>query len=462
MASSNLAPIALAGLGLWWWRSRKPKTAATAKPAEPAEPAPSEGTPSFQTPLSPFVVGSQCTELMSTAALERWLDTTVATAAIEVLETVEDGPAEEADLWDLVDAVMARASEPCLDKSSDAYALAYKMVWCAVATLLITTSLRIDMQHEDVMAHCQNESFDPYRARPSRRPPEPHDDLPTEPPAPPTPPAPPVPPGPDATPQAPDLPDPAVPPPTPPTPPAPPAPLGSDTPDTLPPPLPVPPVQPPPDPDPDTPPNIASPTSREGIGETSLLRLVAAGEREGQTRARPSTVVLALDPEWSYAEQAIAALEHYAREHPQLSFYVVSFWDTQQHFGLPELLGGLKYILSSANPEGIADRNPIIGDIPFPIQPTQWESTLRHATGDPDPGLVGRPHSTGAAAPGRTRGATLLGLGQHRPAPNRPQPTSSALPRPPSRVHMRTRVRQRPPVPLRRFASARLHRRLSA
>lgn len=470
MASSNLAPIAIAGFGLLWWQSRKPQAKAKAKATPPAEPqtpseTPSETPPSLQPPLTPFVVGSHCTTLMSTATLERWLDTTVATAAVEVLEAVEAGPldaesVEEADLWDLVDEVMARASEPCLDKSSDAYALAYKMVWCAVATLLINTQLRVDMQPEDVIARCQNESFDPYRARPSRRPTDPEGGVPTEPRTPPVPPDPPVPPGPDATPQPPAPPDPAVPPPTPPVPPAP---LGSEGPDTLPPPpLPTPPLPPPPDPDPATPLNIASPTSREGIQETSLLRLVAAGEREGQTRARPSTVVLAIDPEWSYAEQAIAGLEHYARAYPQLSFYVVSFWDTQQHFGLPELLGGLKYILSSANAEGIADRNPIIGNNPFPIQPTQWEATLRHATGSPIQGLVGRADSSRITkTPGRTLGAALLGLGQ-RHTPKRPKQTVGSHPRPQSPSRPRPRVRQRPAIPLRRFATARLHRRLSA
>lgn len=445
MASSNIAPIAIAaGLGLWWWERQKPKTQAK-PPAQPAPETPPEPPTSLEPPLSPFAAGSMCTQLLPTATLERWLDTTVATAVLEVLDALVDDPTEDADLWDLVDGVMTRASEPCTDKSSDAYALAYKMVWCAVMTMLIAQQ-RIGRELEEVMAQCQDAAFDPFRARPSRRPPAPQNDLPTEPPGPSQLPLPPIPPGPDATPQIPDLPDPAT---LPPTPPVPPAPLGSEGPDPLPPP-------PIPAPGSGTPPNIESPTSREGIQETSLLRLVAAGEREGQTRARPSTVVLALDPEWNFAEQAIAGLEHYARQYPQLSFYVISFWDSQQHFGLPELLGGLKYILSSANAEGFAARDPIIGDNAFPIQPTQWEAVLRHATGAPVSGLVGRPITPRASTPGRTLGAQLLGLDQNRAPTNRHKQTPAPRRRPQSRSHLR----QRPAIPLRRFAAARLHRRL--
>ena len=447
MASSNLAPIALAGAGLWWWQSRRSKTQAAKPATQPKPETLPEAPPPLQPPLSPFAVGSQCTQLMPTATLERWLDTTVATAVLEVLDALVDDPQEDADLWDLTDEVMARASEPCVDKSSDAYALAYKMVWCAVMTMLIAQQ-RIGHELEEVMARCQDAAFDPFRARPSRRPPTPQDDLPTEPSGPSQLPVPPIPPGPDATPQIPDLPDPAT---LPPTPPIPPAPLGSEGPDTLPPP-------PIPAPDSGTPPNIESPTTREGIQETSLLRLVAAGERAGQTRARPSTVVLALDPEWDYAEQAIAGLEHYARQYPQLSFYVVSFWDSQQHFGLPELLGGLKYILSSANAEGIAARDPIIGNNALLIQPTQWEAVLRHATGAPVSGLVGRPATQRATTLGRTLGAQLLGLDQNRAPTNRPKQT----PAPRRRLQDQSRLRQRPAIPLRRFATARLHRRHGA
>lgn len=437
MASSNLVPLAVAGAGLWWLQSRKPKPqAAKAKPDE--QPKSDDTVPPAQPlapPLTPFVVGSQCTKLMSTPTLERWLDTTVATAALEVLDSTAFTPTtEELAIWEVADEVIARASEPCLDKSSDAYALAYKMVWCAVATVIVTTQAPIEQTPEEIMGRCQNEAFDPLRARPPRRPPAgPEDDAPDMSPAPPLPPIP-TPPQPSPLGEVPELPDPVAPPPEPPTSPHP---LGHDAP--LPPP-------------PGTPPNIESPTTREGIQESSLLRLVAAGEREGQTRARPSAVVLAFDPEWHVAEQVLAALELYAGQHPELSFYAISFWDTQQHFGLPPLLGGdLKYILSSANAEGIADRNPIIGNNAFPIQPTQWEAVLRHATDGASPGLVGQATFLGTAprTPGLSRAAEILRFNRRPPLPSQPR----AAPR-------RSFSTKRPVIPLHRFAMARLHRRL--
>ena len=373
MASSNLAPIALAGAGLWWWQRRRPKTQAAKPATQPKPETLPEAPPPLQPPLSPFAVGSQCTQLMPTATLERWLDTTVATAVLdfEVLDALVDDPQEDADLWDLTDEVMARASEPCVDKSSDAYALAYKMVWCAVMTMLIAQQ-RIGHELEEVMARCQDAAFDPFRARPSRRPPAPQDDLPTEPSGPSQLPLPPIPPGPDATPQIPDHPrhfhrrrrslrhrwqrrpkhrrrhrfQPLFP--------------------------------------------ACRPTSRARLRAKGFKRRRCCdwsppASEQAQTRARPSTVVLALDPEWDYAEQAIAGLEHYARQYPQLSFYVVSFWDSQQHFGsfprtarrsqIHPLVGQRRRHCRSRSHH--REQRALIQRL------AQWEAVLRHATGAP-------------------------------------------------------------------------------
>lgn len=207
-------------------------------------------------------------------------------------------------------------------------------------------------------------------------------------------------------------------------------------------------------------PNIASPTTAAGIEETSVLRLVAAGERDGETRARASTVVLALDPEWEHAEQAIAGLEHQAAAHPELMFYVVSFWDTQQHFGLPQLLGSLNYILSSADAEGFAARDPIVGkNTTIPIQPTQWNAVVGHALSSRG-GVVGAMwtpparHAQRLPQPGRSLGATLLGL---RRTATKSSPSLSK-PRP-ARPRLTATQALRASIPYQRFANVRLHRR---
>ena len=450
MVSSNLAPIALLGLGgALWWNSEQSKKKAKAK--TPSAPVDTPSTPgSGDSPLSPFASGSNCTQTADTAVLEQWLETTATTAFLEVMGTMGEATIENrAQVWDIVDAVWARATPPCLDTTSDAYAQAYKSAWCLVVTLL-SVQARIDADTFDVLRSCDDAAFDPHRARPSRPVPSSEGEQDGEVPVEPTPPDPSRPPIPE--------PDPLLDPlePVEPPFPVPPGPLGSEE-----PPFPLPPL---PDPATDDSPwrNIASPTSREDIQETSLLRLVAAGEREGQTRARASTVVLALDPEWEHAEQAIAGLEHYADAHHELMFYVISFWDTQQHFGLPELLGGLKYILSSANAEGLAARDPFIGNnTDLPIHPSQWDAVIGHARSGA-PGLVGRSSSTprvwsAKAQPGRSLGATLLGLG----------PQSKMLPsKPPKQTPKRkAAARALPsvssmPIPYHRFAAARLHRRL--
>ena len=443
MASSNLVPLTMLGLGgAWWWNEQSKKKAKAAKatpsptPSDvPVDPSTPTGPPRRDPPLSPFLAGSNCTELAEAEVLEQWLEATATTAFLEVMATTAQEPLEtRAAVWDLVDAVWARATPPCLDGSSDAYAQAYKSTWCLVITLLSVQG-RIDEDAFDVLRSCDDPAFDPHRARPSRPAPDPDPDQgeDSEVTVEPTPRLPPTP-----------LPDPILPPePFPIT-----QPLGSE----------APPLPPPPLPDPVTtgpPRNIESPTSREGIAETSLLRLVAAGERQGTTRGRPSTVVLALDPEWEHAEQAIAGLEHYAAANPSLMFYVVSFWDSQAHFGLPELLGGLKYILSSANAEGVAARDPLIGNnTNIPIQPSQWNTVVEHALSG-GPGLVGQalaPISRTAGIrpqPGRSLGATLLGLG---PRAHPPTPAQRTPPR--------ARALSSIQIPYRRFASARLHRRL--
>lgn len=442
MASSNIVPLAMLGIGgAWWWNEQSKKKAKTTKasptpgPSDASEePQAPTGPPLEGPPLSPFVAGSNCTQLAETEVLEQWLEATATTAFLEVMATRGEGALEtRAEVWDLVDAVWARATPPCLDSSSDAYAQAYKSTWCLVVTLLSVQG-RIGEDTFDVLRSCDDPAFDPHRARPSRPMPTPDPDrgedseVPVEP-----------------TPTGPNLPP--IPTPDPDPFPVPPGPLGNEE----------PPLPPPPLPDPVTGPprNIESPTTRQGIAETSLLRLVAAGERQGTTRGRPSTVVLALDPEWEHAEQAIAGLEHYAASNPSLMFYVVSFWDSQAHFGLPELLGGLKYILSSADAEGIAARDPFIGNnTDIPIQPSQWDAVIGHALSG-GPGLVGRPLAPVSRTagirpkPGRSLGATLLGLGP-RPSP------------PPKRTPSTTRALSSTKIPYRRFASARLHRRLGA
>ncbi|MCR9165961.1 MAG: hypothetical protein ACE37F_25275 [Nannocystaceae bacterium] len=477
-SSSNLVPLAVLGIGgAMWWKHEQSKKKAKAKSASAStsdeDPAQSTDAPPDTPPLSPVVPGTRCTQLASPDVLQRWLETTATTAFLELLPTLEDPVEERAQVWDIVDAVWARATQPCLDTSSDAYAQAYKATWCLVVMLL---SYESDLPGSfDALASCEDPAFDPYRARPSR--PAPTDgggdgEVPVEP----TPPTPPVPQGPDGSdagprpplppepvepiePVEPPLPDPILPP----EPfPVPPGPLGTEGPPLPPPPLPEPVT----DDRNDPPSNIESPSTREGISDTSLLRLVAAGERTGQTRARPNTVVLALDPEWVHAEQAIAGLEHFARLHPELMFYVVSLWDTQQHFGLPELLGGLRYILSSANAEGIAWPTPIVGDTPlstaFAPQPTQWEAVLQHAISGRT-AMVGQgsPHPRALPVqprPGQSLGATLLGLAKapaRSTAPRRaPQPRKK-----PARRIVSSHGLRGLRLPYDRFANVRLHRR---
>lgn len=485
-SSSNLVPLAVLGIGgamLWKHEQSKKKARSKSASASTSDEASAESTdtPPDTPPLSPFVPGTRCTQLASQDVLQRWLETTATTAFLELLPTFGEDPIEErAQVWDIVDAVWARATEPCLDTSSDAYAQAYKATWCLVVMLLTYEAGLPDSF--DALASCEDPAFDPHRARPSR--PAPTDgggggssdgrgEVPVEP-TPPTPPVPTEPDGSDAGPRPPLPPEPVEPvePTEPPLPdpvlppepfPVPPGPLGSEGPPLPPPPLPEPATD-----DRNEPPNnIESPSTREGISDTSLLRLVAAGERLGQTRARPNTVVLALDPEWVHAEQAIAGLEHFARQHPELMFYVVSFWDTQQHFGLPELLGGLHFILSSANAEGIAWPTPIVGDsplsAPFGLQPTQWEAVLQHATSG-RPALVGQGSPPRRALPiqprpGQTLGATLLGLAKAPARSTTPRRAPQPRKKPARRIVSSQGLRGLR-LPYDRFANARLHRRL--
>ena len=87
MASSNLAPLALLGIGGGlWWKDQQSKKKAKAKapgptPQDSPSDAPSDGTQTDErAPLSPFVSGSNCTQLASTEVIERWLQATATTA----------------------------------------------------------------------------------------------------------------------------------------------------------------------------------------------------------------------------------------------------------------------------------------------------------------------------------------------------------------------------------------------
>lgn len=380
--TSLLALAGAVGLGLWATSKnererKKPKTPATTTPKPPALPS------------TPFVEGTSCTQTLPNEEMTVWMDKTVKPVFEDELKdfpTLATTPpvgvpdATHAQmmrllLTDLIDEIGDRVMGPCPDKNTDAYALAWKAVWCGVA-LELSQQGRIAEEPDAITKLCEDADFDPHRNRPAPviapiPPVEPAPTIPTPLPFPVAEPIPPAPPGP---------------------------PEGVSL----------------------APNNIRLATTRQEIRQSGVMRAIEATPQRLHKLTAYKTVLLAYDPEWSDFPRARADLMAYAQAHPDITFYLVSFHDTQREFGKPAMLGTLRYVLTAIGPSpGYAYQWPVVGQglqVSAPTHAT-WSRVIDYASHGPELSIA--QVVTNPSPHPRSAGAQLLGLRPHTTRPRK-------------------------------------------
>lgn len=328
--------MAVAAGGAAWWALRRKKTNTVAAPK--SEP-------------SPFVPGSHCTLLANEEEIRRWIDEVAAPAAlgrIEALGPMQHEPNDVVRLTilRLVDTLFLQTTG-CSSADSEAGRLIWKGLFCDVVVQLVVRGL-VDEELEDVLRICADPSRDPRAMLLG-------EDA-TEPPLPPEPRLPPVPR------------------PRPPTPEPEPRPRPRE---------PAPPIDAEPGPE-EPPSNLWHASTRAELVEIGLTRLME-GTSGGAPIKAPSAhlVLLAHGPTWPGLPEARAELVRLARRFPRLVFVTTSFSDTQRHFGKPEQLDALAWVLTAAAPDGRVFSEPIVAKVldAAPPSPELWLKAIAHASG---------------------------------------------------------------------------------
>ncbi|MEX1365607.1 MAG: hypothetical protein AB1Z98_20940 [Nannocystaceae bacterium] len=286
----------------------------------------------------------------------------------------------------IVDETFRKTAPECQAVETEAARQIWKGMWCDAVVQLVLRH-KLDEEIDDVLRLCIDPSFDPRAERDESDEPDEPDE-------------------PDATEH------PLPPPPRPPEPPP------------LDPPLPVEPM------DGSTvegPPNLWTATTREELADLGLMRLME-GTTAGAPIKGPSAhlVLFAYNPAWPGLEQAQADIARLAVEHPRLTFVETSFVDTQRHFGKPEDLYGLIWVLTAAGPDGRVFPEPIARDDPRDAPPTaeQWAKMIAHASG-----FVGARTVWRIARPQRFGDVLVAMAAARRPVSTRPRRPVTARPR---------------------------------
>lgn len=348
----------------------------------------------------PFVAGSQCTELGDEAQIERWL-VSVTPDVDRKVDAFGVDHSSHADARDaivqLVDDVFTSSVPGCSPLKIRAARRLWKLLWCDVVAELIRRG-KVDEELDDVLRLCADPTFDPRTFV--------KDDEPTE--------EPPIP-----------IPEPALPIPMPP-------PM---------PPIPEPVVEPM-----DSAPSASPPipwlaSTREELSELGVMRMmegtIAGAPIKGPV---PHVVLLAMSPFWPHLEQTRADMAEMAVEHPGVSFVEVSFADTQRHFGKPNDLAGLMWVLAGTSPDGRAFPSPIARNDPRDEPPSleHWTKLIAHASG-----FVGSPVVRRMVRPRRFGDLTRAMLARRRPGPASARPTARRSRRPSPRRTPSRRARRR-------------------
>ncbi len=334
----------------------------------------------------PFVAGSQCTELGDETQIERWL-VSVTPSVNRRLDAFVVGDSSHADgraaIIRLVDEVFAAAVPRCSPLETRASRRLWKLLWCDVVAELIRRG-KVDEELDDVLRLCADPSFDP---RTFVKDDEPVEEAPLPVPEPPLPKPPPMPPNPGPV---------------------------------------VDPMDGAPPANPSTP-WVAS--TREELSELGVMRMmegtIAGAPINGPV---PHVVLLAMSPFWPHLEQARADMAQIAAGHPGVSFVEVSFADTQRHFGKPNDLAGLMWVLTGTSPDGRAFPSPIARNDPRDEPPSveEWTKLIAHASG-----FVGSPVVRRMVRPRRFGDLTRAMLARRRTGQTSARPT--ARPRRPPR-----------------------------
>ena len=319
---------------------------------------------------SPFVPGSHCTELAHSEQIDRWIAEQVeplATKAIDDFDLAEDSPYEEIlqELVRIVDGIFAATFPECGSTETEAARSLWKLLWCELVLGLVRRG-KLDEEEEDVLVLCVDPTFDP------RKPPPKDDIMEGEP--------------------------------------------------RIPEPLPVeprdgamPPQREEPQ-SPEPPPNLMHASTRAELTELGLLRLMEGTSNGAPIRAPVRHhVVLGVHPLWPHLERTRVLMAELARGNPQVSFVEVSFADSQRHFGKPEDLGALAWVLSAAGPDGRVFPSPIVADDPWASPPSadEWRKVIDFASG-----FVGSPTPMRLPRPGRF-GDLVRTLASSRKPPKR-------------------------------------------
>jgi len=348
----------------------------------------------------PFVAGPQCTELGDEAQIERWL-VSVTSEVDRKLDAFGVDHSSHADARDtlvqLVDDVFTNSVPGCSPLKTRATRRLWKLLWCDIVAELIRRG-KVDEELDDVLRLCADPSFDPRTFV--------KDDEPTE-----------------------ELPLPI---------PEPPLPIPMSPPM---PPIPEPVVEPM-----DGAPSVSPPTpwgasTREELSELGVVRMmegtIAGAPIKGPV---PHVVVLAMSPFWPHLEQARADIAQMAAEHPGVSFVEVSFADTQRHFGKPNDLAGLMWVLAGTSPDGRAFPSPIARNDPRDEPPSleDWTKLIAHASG-----FVGSPVVRRMVRPRRFGDLTRTMLARRHRGRGAARPTARPRRRPSPRRTPPRRARRR-------------------
>ena len=386
--SSTVLMAVVAG-GAAWWALRPAKAKAAAPRRRP----------------SPFKPGSHCTLLADGAEIRRWIDEVAAPAALPRIEAFPPSVHEPPDevrlaVLRLVDDLFQRTTK-CGTPSTDAARQIWKGLFCDVMVQLVVRG-KVDEELDDVLRVCTDPARDPRLLLLGQ-------DA-SEPPRPPPP--------------RPPSPEPLEPPPLEPSPmDAGPAPM-------------------------EPPPNLWRASTRAELTEIGLTRLME-GTAAGAPIKAPSAhlVLFAHNPAWPRLPEAQAELVRLARRHPRLMFVETSFVDTQRHFGKPEDLYGLTWVLTAAGPDGRVFPEAIVRtDSSDPPPSTeQWLKVIAHASG-----FVGAPSVQRIPRPRRFGDLVIALAARSHSATTRPT-SPIAAPRDRRRRRLaRGRVRRSGPTSTRR------------
>ncbi|MEM7160250.1 MAG: hypothetical protein AAF799_45855 [Myxococcota bacterium] len=248
---------------------------------------------------------------------------------------VLDGDGTMETLRLLADEVFVETTGHCSSAQTDAAKQVRRWLWCEV-TIQFIRQAKIDDEEDDIVRLCADPTFDPWTFDPDARQPEPE----------------PVPPRPVPLPSRPQ-----------------PGPIDGSA---------------------DAasreamPSNLKVLSSRQELSEFGVRRLMQ-GNIDGVPVAASvrHVVMLAANPSWARLERARADLRIVAQRHPQVQFIEVSLADTQRHFGTPEHLDQVAWILAASGPTGRAFPEPMVRERLSGSAPDaeQWNKVITHASG---------------------------------------------------------------------------------